>query len=387
MLYHKPPLLDHLKVIGCQAHVHQHLPDKFSPRSIPTILLGYPSHQKGYLLFDPNTHKTIISRHVTFNEHIFPFQTDHSKSTSPLTDSYHTPHPTFPPPSSSSTQQPEPLSNSIPHTSHPTPLSSNSSSSNSSIPTPPPFPNPIPSPLNPTPPPLNPIPPIPSYIRNSTTPSPSLPIRTSTRHKLPSTKLNNYHYTLPPSLIHNITTLPKYHPAHYLNYSNLKTNTSHFILNLETHKEPTTYLQASKDPRWMAAMIKELQALEQNHTWITTTLPAGKRPIGCKWVFIIKYNADGTIERFKAKLVAKGFTQQEGIDYIETFAQVAKMTTVRTLLAVAVSKNWYIEQLDINNAFLHGVLHEDVYMVPPPGYTTCPPNSVCKLTKSLYGLK
>ncbi|GKD14362.1 retrovirus-related pol polyprotein from transposon RE1 [Tanacetum coccineum] len=103
-------------------------------------------------------------------------------------------------------------------------------------------------------------------------------------------------------------------------------------------------------------MTKELQALEANNTWELTTLPANKTPIGSKWVFKIKYHADGALERYKGRLVAKGFNQKEG--------------------------------LDINNAFLHGDINEEVYMTVPQGYnTTLPPNTVCRLKKSLYGLK
>lgn len=135
-------------------------------------------------------------------------------------------------------------------------------------------------------------------------------------------------------------------------------------------------------------MNKEIQALEDNETWEVVELPADKLPIGSKWVFRIKYHADGTIEKYKARLVAKGYTQKEGIDYKETFAPVAKMVTVRALLATAICQHWIIEQLDINNAFLHGDLHEEVYMTIPQGYPKpTSPNSVCRLKKSLYGLK
>nr|GEX48471.1 uncharacterized mitochondrial protein AtMg00820-like [Tanacetum cinerariifolium] len=97
--------------------------------------------------------------------------------------------------------------------------------------------------------------------------------------------------------------------------------------------------QASKDPRWIDAMQKEIQAFKNNNTWDLTSLPTNKSPIGCKWVFRIKYLADGNIDKFKARLVAKGYTQIEGIDYKETFAPIAKMVTVRALLALAVHMN------------------------------------------------
>lgn len=134
-------------------------------------------------------------------------------------------------------------------------------------------------------------------------------------------------------------------------------------------------------------MNSEIQALEDNHTWSMVPLPPGHRPIGCKWVYKIKYHADGSIERYKARLVAKGFTQREGIDYKDTFAPVAKLITVRCLLAVAAVRNWPLHQMDVQNAFLHGELSEEVYMLPPPGYHRQGENVVCRLHKSLYGLK
>jgi len=105
-------------------------------------------------------------------------------------------------------------------------------------------------------------------------------------------------------------------------------------------------------------MQYELQALAANNTWQLTPLPPGKKTISCKWVYKIKYHSDCTVKRHKARVVAKGFTQLEGLDFLDTFAPIAKLTTLRLLLAIATTKNWILKQLDVNNAFLHDDLHE-----------------------------
>ncbi|RVW94082.1 Copia protein [Vitis vinifera] len=146
--------------------------------------------------------------------------------------------------------------------------------------------------------------------------------------------------------------------------------------------------RALKISEWKKAVQDEIDALEKNGTWTITDLPVGKRPVGCKWIFTIKYKADGSVERFKARLVARGFTQSYGIDYQETFAPVAKLNTIRILLSLAVNQDWCLQQLDIKNAFLNGDLEEEVYMEIPPGFEeSMAKNQVCKLQKSLYGLK
>ncbi|KAM3225581.1 hypothetical protein ACQJBY_058366 [Aegilops geniculata] len=133
-------------------------------------------------------------------------------------------------------------------------------------------------------------------------------------------------------------------------------------------------------------MAEEIAALERTGTWDLVSLPPEVRPITCKWVYKVKTRSDGSLERHKARLVARGFQQEHGRDYDETFAPVAHMTTVHTLLAVASARHWSISQLDVKNAFLNGELREEVYMQPPPGYSV-PDGMVCRLRRSLYGLK
>ena len=134
-------------------------------------------------------------------------------------------------------------------------------------------------------------------------------------------------------------------------------------------------------------MQQELQALEANHTWDLTTLPPGKKAIGCRWVFKTTLNPNGTTDRYKAHLVAKGFNQVEGIDYFVSFSPVPKPVIVRVLLAIATAHSWSVHQIDINKAFLHGFIDEEVYMLPPEGYSVAQPGQVCLLRHSLYGLK
>ena len=135
-------------------------------------------------------------------------------------------------------------------------------------------------------------------------------------------------------------------------------------------------------------MIEEYDALVRNGTWQLVPPTSSQNIVGCKWVYRVKYKSDGSVERLKARLVAKGFHQRSGIDYSDTFSPVIKPTTLRIILSLAISHGWPLHQLDINNAFLQGTLHEDVYMAQPPGFIdACNPTHVCKLNKVIYGLK
>ncbi|TXG71321.1 hypothetical protein EZV62_006256 [Acer yangbiense] len=136
------------------------------------------------------------------------------------------------------------------------------------------------------------------------------------------------------------------------------------------------------------AMQEEYDALLRNSTWNLVPKNSTQNIVGCKWVYKIKRNPNGTISRYKARLVAKGFHQRPGVDFTDTFSPVVKPTTVRILLCLAVTNDWPIRQLDVNNAFLQGTLTDDVFMEQPPGFIDSQqPTHVCKLKKAIYGLR
>ena len=161
-----------------------------------------------------------------------------------------------------------------------------------------------------------------------------------------------------------------------------------FIASLDSISLPNTFQEAMSHPGWRSAMIEEMDALNGNGTWNLVHLPTGKKTIGCRWVFAIKVNPDGSVARLKVRLVAKGYAQTYGVDYSDTFSSVAKMTSVRLCISLAATHNWDLHQLDIKNAFLHGDLQEEVYMEQPPGFVAQGEiGKVCRLRKSLYGLR
>ena len=159
-----------------------------------------------------------------------------------------------------------------------------------------------------------------------------------------------------------------------------------YMTEIIKDKEPLSFEEANLDKKWQTAMDEEMQAFIENNTWSLVPRVEGKQPIGCKWIYKIKRNVDDSITRYKARIVAKGYAQKYDIDYEEIFSPVVKMTTIRVLLALAVSKRWNLYQLvDVKNAFLNGELEEEVSMDKPQGYMHQQyPNYVCKLKKALY---
>ncbi|MCO5609585.1 hypothetical protein L7F22_063815 [Adiantum nelumboides] len=166
-------------------------------------------------------------------------------------------------------------------------------------------------------------------------------------------------------------------------------------------KEPTTLpepleeiptiaeaLQGPEADRWREAMDSELTSLLQNNTWTLAELPPDRKAVTCKWLLRKKFNPDGTVARYKAHLVARGFSQTPGLDFNETFSSVLPLASLRILLALAAHYNFHVHQMDVETAFLHGDLTEEIYMQQPPSYESREyPSKLCKLNKSIYGLK
>jgi hypothetical protein len=155
--------------------------------------------------------------------------------------------------------------------------------------------------------------------------------------------------------------------------------------------DPATLQQAQQDGEWIhweAACKEELDSLAENQVWDLCKLPQGRTSVGSRWVFKKKYDQNGTLSRYKARLVAQGYTQTYGVDYQETFAPVVRFETIRSILAIAVRYDWELFQLDIKTAFLYGKLDEEIFMNQPPGFVDKEkPMEVCRLKRSLYGLK
>jgi len=310
VLFGRVPDYNKLHTFGCQCYpwLVPYRANKFQYKSHPCVFLGYSLTQHAFQCLNLQTCKIYLSRHVTFDESIFPF-----KTTPPAVNP--SPAPQCPAPSSPSPVPPVcivPVDNSITTALVPdasaivTPSLGMTSTS------------------------------FPTNSSSSVSPLPvtlALPSRT---HPMVTRAQNNIF--CPKQL--SVTTK---HP-------------------LAPPLEPTYVSQALKDPWWCKAMADEFTALVSYGTWRLVPRPSATNLIGCKWVFRIKCHPDGTVDRFKARLMPKEFNQRPGVNYTETFSPVIKPTTIRLILSIALSHNWPLKQLEVNNVFLHGQLTEQVFM-------------------------
>ncbi|KAK4388215.1 Retrovirus-related Pol polyprotein from transposon RE1 [Sesamum angolense] len=201
-------------------------------------------------------------------------------------------------------------------------------------------------------------------------------VLTSSTHSLPPAPRRTQWHVTPPAWLRDYICNHSYHSTDPCTPSMFNPAHKSFLANVAAIQEPWSSAQACQDERWNATMQHELDALELNQTWDLCDFLANKNAIGSRWVYKVKLLLDGLVDRYKASLVAKGYSQIEGVDYFDSFSPIAKTVIVRLFLAIASSYSWPISQLDVNNAFLHGHLEEEVYMLPPEGYLRAWPGQV-----------
>ncbi|GJT50735.1 ribonuclease H-like domain-containing protein [Tanacetum coccineum] len=229
-------------------------------------------------------------------------------------------------------------------------------------------------------------------------PGPTFPTNQPTSHEPNNIQTQTQNNPLPPPIFdppnpqtntNPVNEPPRTHPMITRSQSGIVKPIERLSLHTSSLSPiPKSPFIALKDPNWCNAMYDEYNALVKNGTWILVPRPSDVNLVRSMWLFKHKFHADGTLSRYKARLVANGSNQQHGVDFDETFSPVVKPATIRTVLSLAVSRQWLIHQLDVKNAFLNGDLSETVYMHQPPGFVDSRyPNHVCLLQRSLYGLK
>lgn len=386
------PSLDHLKVFGCVCFVlvPGEQRTKLDAKSIKSIFLGYSTTQKGYKCYDPVNNKLLVSRDVKFMENQGYYEKMDWKNVKDLANS-----------TSDRMESLRFLLNHLGNSSashnEPCDMGSNqesTSTQNENLEDAQETRNPsdqdlVEPPQNDESPdqaegeiesePLKDQHQAPDQVEESV--EEIIPLRRSTRlrfgpehWKQTRVYYNNQAIAHPIQSVCSLALLPSDHQA--------------FIGKIDLHHIPQSYEEAKESKEWVAAVDDEIGAMSRNHTWDEADLPLGKKAVSSRWIFTIKYLSNGDIERYKARLVARGFTQSYGDDYTDTFAPVAKLHTVRVVLSIATNLSWDLWQMDVKNAFLQGELEEEVYMTPPPGLEdSITPGKVLRLRKAIYGLK
>lgn len=405
------PSLSHLRVFGCRTFVlntNSHK-KKWTQKSRECIFLGYDQNSRGFRNYHRPTRKVIISKDVVFDENTFPCSLHKSgldcsnghPQNSPIW--FDEPSPTSP--SESNLSKPGTSQPAIPQvSSSPTQLSSPSLASQVTS-----SPTMTPAPVDSTPDPFS-VPQTPEHRAESSC-QPSVPVHVPPFPNLQSYPISDFQIplSLDPDNSHlaqvplhtyqrrsrvlpeplpvqeetlSRSTRPRKLPSRFADFD------LHSAETTSTLPLPESVHTALQHPGWLSAMQDELSSIHKNDTWELVPLPPGRKAISTKWIFRVKTNADGSTSKLKARLVAKGFQQQAGTDYTETFAPVVKWNTLRTVVALAGYHGWPIFHLDVKTAFLNGVIHEDIYVAPPPGFDDFSrPGLACKLKRALYGLK
>ena len=380
-LYDKKPDYTSLRSFGsaCFPTLRDYAENKFNPCSLKCVFLGYNEKYKGYRCLYPPTGRLYISRHVIFDESVYPFSHTykhlHPQPRTPLLAAW------------------------LRSSDSPAPSTSTSPSSRSPLFTSADFP-PLPQRKTPLLPTLVPISSVshasnittqqsPDFDSERTTDFDSASIGDSSHSSQAGSDSEetiqqasvNVHQTPASTNVHPMVTRAKVGIS--------KPNPRYvFLSHKVSYPEPKTVTAALKHPGWTGAMTEEIGNCSETQTWSLVPYKSDMHVLGSKWVFRTKLHADGTLNKLKARIVAKGFLQEEGIDYLETYSPVVRTPTVRLVLHLATALNWDIKQMDVKNAFLHGDLKETVYMTQPAGFVDpSKPDHVCLLHKSIYGLK
>ncbi|GJR17050.1 ribonuclease H-like domain, reverse transcriptase, RNA-dependent DNA polymerase [Tanacetum coccineum] len=355
----RKPNLENLRIFGCIAYAKvpsQHL-TKLDDRSIKMVYLGNEQGSKAYRLFDPTTQRVCVSRDVKFKENETwdwkDYIGEHTND-EPEWTNFNIGDPEVTNEHPDQETQPNEDDNEFPDNNDDDDYASPTRDS-------------------------------PSHSQTPHTPS----TRSSEVNSqvTPNTSTQSYYQSDHDSI--QIIDSPS-HFDHtplrgFRTLKDLYENTEELLL---VEDEPKNYKEASSDQKWIEAMKVELDSINRNNTWELTTLPKGHKAIGLKWVFKTKRDANGNIIKHKARLVAKGYIQEHGIDFEEVFAPVARMETIRLLLAIAANNKWEVHHLDVKSAFLHGDLKEEVYVTQPEGFIKRQDNGkVYRLIKALYGLR
>ena len=384
------------KIFGCTAFVHNHHTNrsKFDPTSIPCIFLGYSANHKGYKCYSPSTRKFYHSMDVTFfeNQPFYPktkiqgerideFQFWKMEDTATLEKEQHSANQNYEPnlfPTNIPETAPETDSTNIPA---PKTAPTAPETAPKTAPTEPETTTSAPQTAASEPtnhPPAQVVKPLLTYSKRKKTRKEAelltLPQQSQDSNRIPEPRETHqgnilsdptnsedssqefFDLNLPIAMRKGVRSCTQHPIGKFVSYDRLSPNFRAFVAALDRTQIPRDIEEALQDPKWEAAVREEIQALKKNRTWELSNLPQGKKTVGCKWIFSIKYNADGSVNRYKARLVAKGFTQSYGIDYEETFAPVAKLNSVRVILSLAANLDWPLHQLDIKNAFLNGEL-------------------------------